>query len=196
MYVMKKDGQHYVYVRDGKTYVNSLFIKGASALTIYMPDGSLLTDAYVTVNGVAYTTDSEGKVYLTGEYGKSAAYSIVNADGYTAEVRVTYGTDTAVTLKLFVLTVDAESGAYYKYYTITTTIGSDSYTGSITKEVTPGTSITIKAVGGSSSDYSYYNSYVVVDGTSTGKTSYTFTMDADHDITFTDGTYYYIGSGT
>ena len=196
MYVKKEDGKTYVYVRGGLTYVSAAFIESTTVLRIYMPDGSLLTNASVTVNDAAYTTDADGRVYLSGEYGQPASLSVMNADGYTGQVRVSYGTDAAVTLRMYLLTVIASGFQYSDYFTVTTTVDGESCTGSQELYLPAGASVTVKAVGSSDSSWRYDGSAVAVDGVSTGKTSYTFTMDADHTITFTDGSQTYIGSGT
>ena len=198
MYVAKKDdGKTYVYIRNGKTYVSTLSPKATSALTIYMPDGTLLTNASVTVGGIPTTTDSNGKVFVSGEKGQKASINIVYDEVYIGSVVVTFGEDTEVHLKqLYRLTVTATGFTYSDKFTITTTVDGVSHTGSLSMYVESNTSVTIKAVDTSGdSDWSY-STYVKLDGTNTKKTNYTFTMDTSHDVTFTDGTSYYIGSGT
>lgn len=200
MYVLKKDGKHYVHtLSDGLTYINTANIEGTTAFTIYMPDGTLLTNASVTVNDTAYTTDANGKVYLTGEYDKPVMFDIVHENNYKGSVQTTYGTDETITLiQWFLLTVTASGFRYSSYFTITTTIDGVSYTGSQSIYVPAGTSVTVRSVdnGNGGLEYSYHSAYVKVDGTSTGTQKHTFTMDADHTITFTDGKYTHTSIGT
>lgn len=190
MYVMKKDGQHYVYVRDGKTYVSTVSLKDTSMITVYLPDGVLLTNASITLNGVACMTDSNGIVSVTGEKGKPVKFQIWYNENFTGEVETRFGVDASVSLiEIYLLTVTATGFKYSNKFTITTTINGVSYTGSLSMYLAPNTSITIKSVGESGYDYSYSKAYVIVDGTSIGKSTHTFTMDTDHVITFEDGVY-------
>ena len=198
MYVMKKDdGKTYVYVRNGRTYVSTLHIKGISAIMVYMPNGTPLTNASVTVDGIPTTTDGNGNVYMSGEKGKKASLDIVYDGTYTGSVVVTYGEDKEVHLnQLYLLTVTATGFTYSDKFTITTTVDGVSHTGSLSIYVEPNTSVTVKAADTSGDSNWSYSTYVKLDGTNTKKTNYTFTMDTSHDVTFTDGTSYYIGSGT
>lgn len=198
MYVMKKDdGKTYVYVRNGRTCVSTLHIKGISAITVYMPNGTLLTNASVTVGGLPTTTDSNGNVFVSGEKGQKASINIVYDEVYIGSVVVTFGEDTEAHLKqLYRLTVAATGFTYSDKFTITTTVDGVSYTGSLSMYLAPNTSVTVKANDTSGeSDWSY-TTYVKLDGTNTKKWNYTFTMDTNHDVTFTNGTSSYIGSGT
>ncbi len=193
MYVMKKDGQHYVYVRNGRTYVSTLHIKGSSAIAVYMPNGTLLTNASVTVDGIPTTTDGNGKVYVSGDKGKKASLDIAYDGMYAGSAVVTYGEDTQVSLtEPYLLTVTAKGFAYSQYFTVTTTVGDTQYEGSISVRVPFGTSVTVKNTG----DTYHSGSYVILDGTNTKKVTHTFTMIADHTVTFTDGTYYDPNAGT
>lgn len=198
MYVMKKDdGKTYVYVRNGRTYVSTLSLKATSALTIYMPDGTLLTNANVVINGETLLTDGLGKVYVEGVKGKKASFDIVHNEMYMATVEVSYGEDASIHLvQMHLLTVTSTGFKYSNKFTITTTINGVSYTGSLSMYLAPDTSVNIASVGKSGYEYAYENAYVKVDGVSTGKESHTFTMDADHAITFTDGQYRTWSTGT
>ena len=198
MYVAKKDdGKTYVYIRNGKTYVSTLSLKATSALTIYMPDGTLLTNANVVINGETLLTDGLGKVYVEGVKGKKASFDIVHNEMYMATVEVSYGEDARVYLeKCYLLTVTATGFTYSDAFTITTTVDGVSHTGSLSMYVEPNTSVTVTARDTSGEADWYYTPYVKLDGTNTKKMNYTFTMDTSHDVTFTDGTSYYIGSGT
>lgn len=201
MYVMKKDdGKTYVYVRNGKTYVNTLPLVDESILTVYMPDGTLLTNASVTVNGTAMQTDGAGKIYLQGTKGKMVHLDVKYNESYMAKASAVYGEDVMVNLEqLYLLTVTATGFTYSDYFTVTTTINGVDYVGSMSVYLKPNTSVTIKNVGYDSfpSDgYYYHSSYVKVDGTNTGKASHTFTMDSDHAITFTNGSRTYQSVGT
>ena len=198
MYVMKKDdGKTYVYVRNGRTYVSTLDIKGISAITVYMPNGTLLTNASVTVNGIPTTTDSNGNVYMSGDKGKKVSLDIIHNESYKTKVICVFGEDAEVHLEhLYLLTVTSTGFTYSDKFTITTTVDGVSHTGSLSMYVEPNTSVTVKAAD-TSGEYDYsYSTYVKLDGTNTKKMNYTFTMDTSHDVTFTDGTSYYIGSGT
>lgn len=194
MYVMKKDdGKTYVYVRNGRTYVSTLIIQGISAITVYMPSGTPLTNASVTVGGLPTTTDGNGKVFVSGEKGQKSSLNIVYDGVYTGSVVVTFGEDAQVSLaEIYLLTVTATGFTYSQYFTVTTTIGDAQYEGSIAVRVPFGTSVTIKNTG----DAYYTGSYVILDGTNTKKATYTFTMTADHTVTFTNGTYYDPNAGT
>ena len=198
MYVMKKDdGKTYVYVRNGRTYVSTLSLKATSALTIYMPDGTLLTNASVTVGGIPKTTDSNGNVYMSGDKGKKVSLDIIHNESYKTKVICVFGEDVEAHLKqLYRLTVTATGFEYSYAFTITTTVDGVSHTGSLSMYVEANTSVTIKAVDTSYEADWYYTTYVKLDGTNTKKQSYTFTMDTNHDVTFTNGTSSYIGSGT
>ncbi len=198
MYVAKKDdGKTYVYIRNGKTYVITLLSKVTSALTLYMPDGTLLTNASVVINGETVITDSLGKIYVEGAKGTNASFDIVYNEMYMATVKVSYGEDASVHLvQMHLLTVTATGFTYSEKFTITTTINGVSYTGSLSMYLAPNTSVTVTAQDTSDEADWYYMTYVKLDGTNTKKGSYTFTMDTSHDITFTNGTSTYIGSGT
>lgn len=198
MYVMKKDdGKTYVYVRNGRTYVSTLHIKGSSAITIYMPNGTPLTNASVTVNGTAMQTDGAGKIYLQGTKGKMVHLDVKYNESYMAKVSACYGEDVTVNLvMMYLLTVTATGFTYSDKFTITTTVDGVSYTGSLSMYVKPNASVTVKAVD-TSGEYDFlYSTHVKIDGTNTKKMNYTFTMDTSHDVTFTDGSRSYIGSGT
>lgn len=194
MYVAKKDdGKTYVYIRNGKTYVSTLSLKATSALTIYMPDGALLTNASVTINGETLMTDGLGKVYVQGAKGKNASFDIVYNESYMTTVKVSYGEDAEVYLeKCFLLTVTATGFTYSQYFTVTTTIKNAQYKGSLSVWLPEGTSVTVTNTG---SGY-YYGSYVNLDGKNTKKATYTFTMDTDHTVTFTNGYYNDPNAGT
>lgn len=198
MYVMKKDdGKTYVYIRNGRTYVSTLHIKGSSAIAVYMPNGTLLTNASVTVDGIPTTTDSNGNVYMSGDKGKKASLNIVYDGVYTGSVVVTFGEDAEAHLKqLYLLTVTATGFTYSDKFTITTTVDGASYTGSLSLYVKPNASVAVTAQDTSSDADWNYTTYVKIDGTNTKKGSYTFTMDTSHDITFTNGSSSYVGSGT
>lgn len=99
-YVSKKDdGKTYVYVRDGKTYVSTLSLTDTATLTVYMPDGTLLANASVTVNGTAMQTDGAGKIYLQGTKGKTVHLDVKYNEMYMATVEVSYGEDARVYLE-------------------------------------------------------------------------------------------------
>ena len=193
MYVIKKDdGKTYVLVRDGKTYVSTISKTGTTTLTIYTPDGALVKSATITINNTSYKTDANGKVTLTGTYDKPVTFSIVYNTNYRKTISTKYGTNSTVNLEQhYLLTVTATGFTGSTDATVTTTIGSAVYTGSQSIYVKKGTSVTVAITCG----YYYYGSYVKVDGTSTSKASYTFTMDKAHTITFTNGTYYDPNSG-
>ena len=197
MYVMKKDdGKTYVYIRNGKTYVSTLSLKATSALTIYMPDGTLLTNASVVINGETLITDSLGKIYVEGEKNTNASFDIVHNEMYMATVEVSYGEDARVYLeKCYLLTVTATGFTYSNKFTITTTVDGASYTGSLSLYVKPNASVTVTAQDTSGEASNHYTTYVKLDGTNTKEMSYTFTMDTSHDITFTNGSSIYVGSG-
>ena len=162
-----------------------------------MPDGTLLTNANVVINGETLLTDGLGKVYVEGVKGKKASFDIVHNEMYMATVEVSYGEDAEAHLEhLYLLTVMATGFTYSDKFTITTTVDGVSHTGSLSMYVEPNTSVTIKAVDTSGDSNWSYSTYVKLDGTNTKKMNYTFTMDTSHDVTFTDGTRYYIGSGT
>lgn len=198
MYVAKKDdGKTYVYIRNGKTYVSTLSLKATSALTIYMPDGTLLTNASVTVDGIPTTTDSNGNVYMSGDKGKKVSLDIIHNESYKTKVICVFGEDAEAHLEhLYLLTVTATGFTYSDKFTITTTVDGVSHTGSLSMYVEPNTSVTVTARDTSGEADWYYTTYVKLDGTNTKKMNYTFTMDTNHDVTFTNGTSSYIGSGT
>ena len=197
MYVQQKNGTHGVYVRDGRYCVSTIRKIGTSAVTVYMPDGTLLTNASVTVDGLPMTTDGNGNVCVSGDKGKKVSLDIVYDGMYTGSVVVTYGEDKEVHLnQLYLLTVTATGFKYSDKFTITTTVDGVSHTGSLSMYVEPNTSVAVKAVDTSGDSNWSYSTYVKLDGTNTKKMNYTFTMDTSHDVTFTDGTSYYIGSGT
>lgn len=198
MYIAKKDdGKTYVYVRDGKTYVSTVSLKDTSMITMYLPDGTLLTNASITLNGIACMTDSNGRVSVTGEKDKPVKFQIWYNENFMGEVETKFGIDASVSLKeLYLLTVAATGFTYSDKFTITTTVDGVSHTGSLSMYLAPNTSVTVKANDTSGeSDWSY-TTYVKLDGTNTKKWNYTFTMDTNHDVTFTNGTSSYIGSGT
>ncbi|MBQ6713153.1 MAG: hypothetical protein IJN28_05145 [Selenomonadales bacterium] len=198
MYVAKKDdGKTYVYIRNGKTYVSTLSLQATSVLTIYMPDGTLLTNASVVINGETLITDSLGKIYVEGEKNTNASFDIVYNEMYMATVEVSYGEDASVHLvQMHLLTVTATDFTYSEKFTITTNINGVSYIGSLSVYLAPDTSVTVTAQDTSSDADWIYMTYVKLDGTNTKKGRYTFTMDTSHDITFTNGSSSYVGSGT
>jgi hypothetical protein len=193
----KDDGKTYVYVRNGRTYVSTLHIKGSSAIAVYMPNGTLLTNASVTVNGIPTTTDGNGNVYMSGDKGKKVSLDIIHNESYKTKVICVFGEDAEAHLKqLYRLTVAATGFTYSDKFTITTTVDGVSHTGSLSMYLAPNTSVTVKA-NDTSGEYDWsYSTYVKLDGTNTKKWNYTFTMDTNHDVTFTNGTSSYIGSGT
>lgn len=197
MYVAKKDdGKTYVYIRNGKTYVSTLSLKATSSLTLYMPDGTLLTNASVVINGVTLLTDDMGKVYMNGAKGKNASFDIVHNEMYMTTVEVSYGEDARVYLeKCYLLTVTATGFTYSQYFTVTTTIENAQYEGSLSVWLPEGTSVTVTNTGSTVGTVKYYGSYVNLDGTNTKKTSYTFTVTQDHVVTFTKGYSYDSNSG-
>ena len=193
MYVIKKDdGKTYVLVRDGKTYV-SMEKTATTTLTIYTPDGALVKSANVTINNTSYKTDANGKVTLTGTYFKPVTFNVVYNTNYRKTISAKYGVNSTVNLEQhYLLTVTATGFTGSNSATVTTTIDSVVYKGSQSIYVKKGTSVTVAIECGTY----YYGSYVKVDGTSTGKASYTFTMDKAHTITFTNGTYQDQNAGT
>lgn len=192
MYVRRKDNKTYLYIREGKPYVSTVSLKETSVITVYLPDGTLLTNASIILNGTTCMTDTNGSVSLTGEKDKPVKFQILYNENFTGEVETKFGVDANVSLiEMYLLTVTATGFRGSGDATVTTTIGSTKYTGSQLLYVKKGTSVTINITCG----YYYYGSYVKVDGASTDKASYTFTMDKAHTITFTNGTYYDPNSG-
>ena len=161
-----------------------------------MPDGSLLANASVMINGLSMQTDGAGKIYLQGTKGKKVHLDVMYNESYMAKASVVYGEDVTVNLEhLYLLTVTSTGFTYSDKFTITTTVDGVSHTGSLSMYVEPNTSVTVKAVD-TSGEYDYsYSTYVKLDGTNTKKMNYTFTMDTSHDVTFTNGTSSYIGGG-
>ena len=144
-------------------------------ITVKKPDGSVLANTNVTVNGSTKTTNSSGQISLSGNYGDTIQYNFVVSGYASKNLNLTFGVDGNQTINLtsiFTLTITRYET---RWQTLTTIINGTSYSNEQTLQVAAGTSIRVVSGGNWS-----YTGFIIVNGSSSNKTDYTFTMPAQN----------------
>ena len=89
-YKVISKGVKYKVMKSALAYKPLIYKAVIIVLTIKMPDGSVLTNKYVTINGNTYMTNASGRVSITDDMGLSVTYRVKYNDLYYTDIAVTY----------------------------------------------------------------------------------------------------------
>lgn len=94
------NGDAYRPVKTDVAYRPLIYRAVSIVLTVKMPDGSMLENKQVEINGDSHMTNANGQITLTDEMGISATYRVKYSDIYYTDVDVTYTKDATYDVKL------------------------------------------------------------------------------------------------
>lgn len=94
------NGDAYRPVKTDVAYRPLIYRAVSIVLTIKMPDGSVLENKQVEINGDNHMTNANGQITLTDDMGISTTYRVKYGDIYYADVDVTYTTDATYDVNL------------------------------------------------------------------------------------------------
>lgn len=89
-YKVISKGVKYKVMKSALAYKPLIYKAVIIVLTIKMPDGSVLANKYVTINGNTYMTNASGRVSITDDMGLSVTYRVKYNDLYYTDITVTY----------------------------------------------------------------------------------------------------------
>lgn len=180
MFMAIYKGEIYMVKFGDKDYCFAYKKPVSSVLTI-TADGTVLANADVVMNGTTYTTNASGQITLTGNYS-----DVLNCEfGYnnkeyvgTAEI-VFDGNNYTVNLVYNTVTLTVKRYET-RYQTLITIYNGTTYKNEVTLQVVKGSSVRVYSGGNWD-----YTGAIKVNGTSSGKTDYTFTVTKDTTVTTT-----------
>lgn len=147
-------------------------------LTIKLPNGSVLASKTVKINGTNYSTDSSGRIALFGNYGDVLKCNFsYDSDTYIGTAEIVFGINYTINLVLNTVTLTVRRYET-RYQTLTTIYNSETYHNEVTLKVVKGSSVRVYSGG-----YWDYTGAIIVNGTNSGKTNYTFTVITDTTVT-------------
>lgn len=149
-------------------------------LTIKLPNGSVLASKTVKINGTNYSTDSSGRIALFGNYGDVLKCNFsydYGSDPYIGTAEIVFGINYTINLVLHTVTLTVRRYET-SYQTLTTIYNGRTYNNEVTLKVVKGSSVRVYSGG----DWDYTGS-IIVNGTDSGKTDYTFTVITDTTVT-------------
>ena len=173
-------GEIYMVKFGDKDYCFAYKKPVSSVLTI-TADGAALANADIVMNGITYTTNANGQITLTGNYGDvlNCEFSYNNKEyGGTATV-VFNGNNYTIELVLNTVTLTVQRYET-RYQKLTTIYNGTTYSNEVTLQVVKGSSVRVYSGGNWD-----YTGAIKVNGTSSGKTDYTFTVTKDTTVTTT-----------
>lgn len=74
----------------GSGIVGDYYKATNAVITVKMPDGSVLANAAVTLNGASYTTNASGQITLTGNLGDVASYEVKYSTTHAGTVSIKF----------------------------------------------------------------------------------------------------------
>lgn len=89
-YKVISKGVKYKVMKSALAYKPLIYKAVIIVLTIKMPDGSVLANKHVTINGNTYMTNASGRVSITDDMGLSVTYRVKYNDLYYTDIAVTY----------------------------------------------------------------------------------------------------------
>lgn len=89
-YKVISKGVKYKVMKSALAYKPLIYKAVIIVLTIKMPDGSVLANKHVTINGNTYMTNASGRVSITDDMGLSVTYRVKYNDLYYTDISVTY----------------------------------------------------------------------------------------------------------
>lgn len=145
--------------------------------TIKLPNGSVLASKTVKINGTNYSTDSSGRISLFGNYGDVLRCNFsYDSDMYIGTAEIVFDINYTInTINLVLNTVTLTVRRYDpRYQTLTTIYNGRTYNNEVTLKVVKGSSVRVCSGG---------DGYIIVNGTNSGETDYTFTVVTDTTVT-------------
>lgn len=166
-YKVISKGVKYRVMKSAVAYKPLIYKAVIIVLNIKMPDGSVLANQYVTINGNTYMTNANGRVSIADDMGLSVTYRVKYNDLYYTDIAVTYTANASynVTLEQHVAAGSVSVGVWNfsessfnkKSYTLTipavvkiikiTGIGFDGYSDESTDYAYVGTSSKTEQAG-------------------------------------------------
>lgn len=147
-------------------------------LTIKLPNGSVLASKTVKINGTNYSTDSSGSIVLFGNYGDVLKCNFsYDSDMYIGTAEIVFGINYTINLVLSTVTLTVRRYET-RYQTLTTIYNGITYNNEVTLKVVKGSSVRVYSGG----NWDYTGS-IIVNGTNSRKTDYTFTVITDTTVT-------------
>ena len=169
MYLAKYSGKDCCFAYQKSTY---------ALLTIKLPNGSALASKTVKINGTNYSTDSSGRIVLFGNYGDVLKCNFsYDSDTYIGTAEIVFGINYTINLVLNTVTLTVQRYET-RYQTLTTIYKDITYNNEVTLKVVKGSSVRVYSGG----NWDYTGS-IIVNGTNSGKTNYTFTVITDTTVT-------------
>ena len=89
-YKVISKGVKYKVMKSALAYKPLIYKAVIIVLNIKMPDGSVLANQYVTINGNTYMTNANGRVSIADDMGLSVTYRVKYNDLYFTDIAVTY----------------------------------------------------------------------------------------------------------
>lgn len=126
-YKVISKGVKYKVMKSALAYKPLIYKAVIIVLTIKMPNGSVLANQYVTINGNTYMTNASGRVPITDDMGLSVTYRVKYNDLYYTDIAVTYTANASynVTLEQHMAAGSVSVGVW-NYYS--SNFGKKSYT--------------------------------------------------------------------
>lgn len=169
MYLAKHGGKDCCFAYQKSTY---------ALLTIKLPNGSVLASKTVKINGTNYSTDSSGRIVLFGNYGDVLKCNFsYDSDMYVGTAEIVFGINYTINLVLNTVTLTVRRYETI-YQTLTTIYNGRTYKNEVTLKIFKGSSVRVYSGG----NWDYTGS-IIVNGTNSGKTDYTFTVITDTTVT-------------
>lgn len=89
-YKVISKGVKYRVIKSAVAYKPLIYKAVIIVLNIKMPDGSVLANQYVTINGNTYRTNANGRVSIADDMGLSVTYRVKYNDLYYTDIAVTF----------------------------------------------------------------------------------------------------------
>lgn len=89
-YKVISKGVKYRVMKSAVAYKPLIYKAVIIVLNIKMPDGSVLANQYVTINGNTYMTNANGRVSIADDMGLSVTYRVKYNDLYYTDIAVTF----------------------------------------------------------------------------------------------------------
>ncbi len=89
-YKVISKGVKYRVIKSAVAYKPLIYKAVIIVLNIKMPDGSVLANQYVTINGNTYMTNASGRVSIADDMGLSVTYRVKYNDLYYTDIAVTF----------------------------------------------------------------------------------------------------------
>lgn len=171
-------GETYLAKHGGKDCCFAYQKSTNAPLTIKLPNGSVLASRTVKINGTDYSTDSSGRIVLFGNYGDVLQCNFsYDSNMYIGTAEIVSGINSTINLVPNAVTLTVRRYET-RFQTLTTIYNGGTYNNEVTLKVAKGSSVRVYSGG----NWDYTGS-IIVNGTNSGKTDYTFTVITDTTVT-------------